>query len=57
VLFDVFTSPALGEGKRSVAFSLRFRSRQRTLREEELEPILQRIIAEVEQHTGARLRR
>lgn len=56
-LFDVFQSPALGEGKRSMAFALRFRSRQGTLREEEVNPILERIIAEVERQTGATLRR
>ncbi|MCS7177454.1 MAG: phenylalanine--tRNA ligase subunit beta [Candidatus Kapabacteria bacterium] len=57
VLFDVYTSPALGEGKRSVAFALRFRSRERTLREEEITPVLERIISEVEQQLGAQLRR
>lgn len=55
-LFDVFRSPALGEGKRSVAFALRFRSQERTLQEAEVNPIVEHIVATVEQHTGARLR-
>ncbi len=56
VLFDVFRSPSFGEGKRSLAFALRFRSRQRTLQEEDITPVVERIIATVEHHTGARLR-
>ncbi len=56
-LFDVFTAPAFGEGKRSLAFALRFRSRERTLREEEVTPVVERIVAELERQTGARLRR
>lgn len=56
VLFDVFRSPALGEGKKSVAFALRFRSRERTLRDEDINPVVERIIASVERQTGACLR-
>ncbi|MDW8224495.1 MAG: phenylalanine--tRNA ligase subunit beta [Bacteroidota bacterium] len=56
-LFDVFASPAIGAGKRSLAFALRFRSRERTLREEDIIPLLDRIVVEVERQTGAQLRR
>jgi phenylalanyl-tRNA synthetase beta chain len=34
-LFDVFTGPQVGEGKKSLAFALRFRARDRTLTEAE----------------------
>jgi phenylalanyl-tRNA synthetase beta chain len=35
-IFDVFRSEALGEGRRSVAFALRFRSAERTLTDTEV---------------------
>jgi phenylalanyl-tRNA synthetase beta chain len=56
-LFDVFVSPAIGEDKRSLAFALRFRSRERTLRDEDVNPIIERIVSEVERRTGAQWRR
>jgi phenylalanyl-tRNA synthetase beta chain len=34
-LFDVFTGPQIGEGKKSLAFALRFRAPDRTLTEAE----------------------
>jgi phenylalanyl-tRNA synthetase beta chain len=34
-LFDVYTGEQVGEGKRSLAFSLRFRAPDRTLTSEE----------------------
>jgi phenylalanyl-tRNA synthetase beta chain len=34
-LFDVFTGPQIGEGKKSLAFALRFRAPDRTLTETE----------------------
>jgi phenylalanyl-tRNA synthetase beta chain len=34
-LFDVYTGPQVGEGKKSLAFALRFRASDRTLTEEE----------------------
>ena len=34
-LFDVFTGPQVGEGKKSLAFALRFRAPDRTLTEAE----------------------
>jgi len=35
-LFDVYTGAQIGEGKKSLAFSLRFRATDRTLTEEEI---------------------
>ena len=34
-LFDVYTGPQIGEGRKSVALALRFRAADRTLTEEE----------------------
>ncbi|HET6165573.1 MAG TPA: phenylalanine--tRNA ligase subunit beta, partial [Marmoricola sp.] len=34
-LFDVFTGPQIGDGKKSLAFALRFRAPDRTLTEAE----------------------
>jgi phenylalanyl-tRNA synthetase beta chain len=34
-LFDIYTGPQVGEGKKSLAFALRFRAPDRTLTEEE----------------------
>lgn len=53
--FDVYTGPNLGPGRRSLAFSLRFRHGQRTLTDEEVQALMDKIIARLEQ-AGARLR-
>lgn len=38
-LFDVYEGPQVGEGERSLAFSVRYRASDRTLTEEEVEPL------------------
>ncbi len=55
-LFDVFTGPQLGAGRKSLAFSLTFFSPQRTLTEEEIDLQLKKIVASLEHHFSARLR-
>jgi phenylalanyl-tRNA synthetase beta chain len=55
-LFDVFRSDALGEGKVSLAFALRFRSAERTLTDEEIGALRQACIAAVVRDHAAELR-
>lgn len=42
-LFDVYQGPQIGAGKKSVAFSLMFRSPEGTLSDGDIEPALQKI--------------
>jgi phenylalanyl-tRNA synthetase beta chain len=44
-LFDVYTGPQLGEGKKSLAFALRFRAPDRTLTAEETATARQAAVA------------
>jgi phenylalanyl-tRNA synthetase beta chain len=55
-LFDVFRSDSLGEGRRSLAFSLQFRAIDRTLTDEEVAQLRGRAIAAVVREHGAELR-
>ena len=55
-LFDVFRSDALGAGKVSLAFALRFRALDRTLTDEEVGALRQRCIDAVVSTHGAELR-
>ena len=55
-LFDVYTDAALGEGKRSLAYNLRFRAADRTLTAEEAGTARNAAVAEAARRTGATLR-
>lgn len=55
-LFDIYRSEALGEDKRSLTFSLRFRAADRTLTEEEASQAREAAIAQAEKAVGATLR-
>jgi phenylalanyl-tRNA synthetase beta chain len=55
-LFDVFRSEGLGEGRVSLAFSVRFRAPDRTLTDAEVGALRQRIIDAVTTTHGADLR-
>ncbi|HEX5616439.1 MAG TPA: phenylalanine--tRNA ligase subunit beta [Acidimicrobiia bacterium] len=55
-VFDVFRSDALGAGKVSIAFALRFRAPDRTLTDEEVGALRQRGIDAVVAAHGAQLR-
>jgi phenylalanyl-tRNA synthetase beta chain len=55
-LFDVFRSDALGAGKVSLAFALRFRAPDRTLTDDEVSVLRQRCIDAVRAAHGAELR-
>jgi phenylalanyl-tRNA synthetase beta chain len=44
-VFDVYSGPQVGEGRRSLALSLAFRASDRTLSDEDVTPVRERIIA------------
>ena len=56
-LFDIYRNEKLGENKKSVAYSLKFRVPDRTLKDEEVNGIMKEIIAELEKSLGAELRK
>jgi phenylalanyl-tRNA synthetase beta chain len=55
-LFDVFTSDAIGDGRRSLAFALRFRVVDRTLTDADVAALRQQAIDAVVTNHGAELR-
>ncbi|WP_129838543.1 phenylalanine--tRNA ligase subunit beta [Streptomyces sp. RFCAC02] len=55
-LFDVFTGEQLGEGRKSLAYTLRFRAPDRTLTADELTAAREAAVAVAAQRTGAALR-
>ncbi|MER5643813.1 phenylalanine--tRNA ligase subunit beta [Streptosporangium sp. NPDC002524] len=55
-LFDVYTGAQAGEGKKSLAYSLRFRAPDRTLTVEETTAARDAAVALAGERTGARLR-
>ena len=55
-VFDVFEGKSLGEGKKSIAFSLTFQSSERTLIEQEVNESVSTMITEVERTDGGKLR-
>ena len=52
-LFDVYTGPQVGEGRRSLAFALRFRAPDRTLTEEETGAARDAAVASAGERCGA----
>jgi phenylalanyl-tRNA synthetase beta chain len=56
-VFDVYEGKGLAEGTKSLAFSLVFRSASRTLTDDEVNGVLQRIQDEIERTTAYKLRR
>ncbi|MEX2985056.1 phenylalanine--tRNA ligase subunit beta [Streptomyces sp. C36] len=55
-LFDVFTGPQLGEGKKSLAYALRFRADDRTLTADEASAARDTAVQAAVESTGAVLR-
>ncbi len=55
-LFDVYRGRQIPEGKKSLAYSLIFRSDERTLKDEEVDGKLARIVQVLEDELGASLR-
>lgn len=56
VLFDVYTGPQVGEGKRSLTYHLTFRAPDRTLTDEALTRVRKKIIGDLERQIGATIR-
>jgi phenylalanyl-tRNA synthetase beta chain len=55
-LFDVYTGQQVAPGMKSMAFALVFRSEDRTLTDEEIDPSVQRILRGLNRRFGAGLR-
>ena len=56
-LFDVYTGPQIGEGRKSLALALRFRAADRTLTEDEASAARDAAVANAAQRVGAEQRR
>ncbi|HXX29269.1 MAG TPA: phenylalanine--tRNA ligase subunit beta [Myxococcaceae bacterium] len=56
VIFDVYTGKPLPPGRKNLAFALRYRAADRTLRDEEVQAAHARIVEEVNRRVGAELR-
>jgi phenylalanyl-tRNA synthetase beta chain len=55
-LFDVYSGPQVGEGKRSLTYHLTFRATDRTLTDEMLVKVRKKIIGGLERELGASIR-
>jgi len=55
-LFDVYHGEQIGAGKKSLAYSLAYQSPERTLTDNEVLQVRQRILRRLEQELGAKLR-
>lgn len=55
-LFDIYRDEKLGENKKSVAYSLIFRDKNKTLNDEEINNTMENIITELQKTLGAELR-
>jgi phenylalanyl-tRNA synthetase beta chain len=55
-LFDVYSGPQVGEGRRSLAYALRFRAPDRTLTDVEVLGARDAAVAEAGRRVGAALR-
>jgi phenylalanyl-tRNA synthetase beta chain len=51
-VFDVYTGEQVGEGRRSLALTLTFRARDRTLTDEDVAPLRERIVAALGERGG-----
>ncbi|MFH1175119.1 MAG: hypothetical protein V1698_00115, partial [bacterium] len=56
-LFDVYEGDKIGAGKKNLAFHLVFQSSEKTLSDEEVDEVLQKIIAALEKRFEAELRK
>ena len=55
-LFDVYTGPQIGEGRKSLTLALRFRAPDRTLTEDEASAARDAAVVAAAEHLGAQLR-
>ena len=56
-LFDIYRDEKIGHNKKSVAYALRFRDKNKTLQDEEINQVMENIISELEKQLGAELRK
>ncbi len=56
-LFDIYRNEKLGENKKSVAYSLIFRDKSKTLSDEEVNKVMDAIVLELEKTLSASLRK
>ena len=56
-VFDVYEGAGLAQGKKSLAFSLAFRSATRTLTDDEVNAVMQRLQGEIAEKTAFQIRR
>ena len=55
-MFDIYRGANLGEGKKSLAFSLELRADDRTLSDSDTEPVITKVLKALEEKCGATLR-
>ena len=55
-VFDVYTGDNVGKDEKSIAYALTFQDENRTLTEEEVTLVFEKIIKSVEEKMGAKLR-
>ena len=55
-LFDVYQGQQVPDGKKSLAFALRYQSMERTLTDEDVDKIQRKILGRLEREVGAVLR-
>jgi phenylalanyl-tRNA synthetase beta chain len=55
-LFDLYEGEQIGAGKKSLAYSLVYRSGERTLTDEEVRAVRQRIVKALQEEVGGSLR-
>ena len=56
-VFDVYTGENIGKNEKSIAYSLTFNDSKKTLTEEEIAPIFEKIIETVQNKCGVKLRK
>jgi phenylalanyl-tRNA synthetase beta chain len=56
ILFDVYRSEQFGKGKKSLAYSVTYQSSEKTLTDNDVTQLRQRIIRRLDQEFGAKLR-
>ena len=54
-LFDIYEGEQVGEGNKSLAYTIRFRAKDRTLEDGDVAPIMEKIISKLGE-IGAQLR-
>ncbi len=55
-VFDLFKSPSLGEGKKSLAIAITLQPRDKTLTDEEIDSVAEKVVTGVAKATGGMLR-